>query len=86
MCIAASSNFLINAEIMRKYVFGLAILRTLLHIISDELDRGAQAVYPNAMEARFRFQKDVTVEHTDIIGDYQSWHQYVTIDRHEDVE
>lgn len=49
-------------------------------ILSDDLDRGAQAVYSDAMEARFRFEIDVTMEHTDTIRDYQSWHQYFTVD------
>ena len=43
-------------------------------------------MYPDAMEARFRFQMDVTTKHIDTIRDYQSWHKYVTIDQHEDVE
>ena len=43
-------------------------------------------MYPNAMKAKVRFQMDVTAEHTDTIRDYRAWHQYVTIDQHEDVE
>ena len=43
-------------------------------------------MYLDAMEARFKFQMDVTTEHTDTLKDYQSWHQYVTVDQHEDVE
>lgn len=39
------------------------------------------AVYADAMEARVRFQKDVTLEHTNIIKDYRSWHQYVTVEK-----
>jgi len=75
-----------NPDIMHKYVAGPATLKTLMHMILDELNRGAQEVYLNAMEARVRFQTDVTVEHTDTIKDYQYWHQYVTVDQHEDVE
>ena len=54
----------------------------MMHMLSDELDRGARSMYPDAMEARFRFQTDVTTEHMDTMKDYQSWHQYVTVDQH----
>ena len=43
-------------------------------------------MYPDAMEARVHFQKDVTLEYTDTIVDYQAWHQFATVDHHEDVE
>lgn len=86
MHITTNPNLPISADIMCKYVAGLATLRMLLHILSDELDRGAQVVYLDAMEARFRFQTDVMAEHTNTIRDYQSWRQYVNVDQHEDVE
>ena len=57
-----------------------------MHILLDELERVVWAVYPDGMEARFRFQTNVTVEHINTIKDYQYWHQYVTVDQHEDVE
>ena len=69
---ATSPKFPISASIMHKYVAGPATLKTMMHILIDELDRGARAVYPYAMEARFKFQRDVTAEHTDTIKDYQS--------------
>jgi len=56
-----------------------------MHILLDKLDRGARAVYPNAMETRVRFQTDVTAEHTNTIKDYKSY-QNVNVDQHEDVE
>lgn len=83
MRIATSPNLSINVDIMHKYVVGLAAL---MRMLSDKLDRGAWAVYLDAMEARVKFQKDVTLEHIDTIKDYRSWHQYVTIDHHEDVK
>ena len=86
MCIATSPDLPINVDIMQKYVVGPATLKTMMHMLSDELDRGARAVYPDAMEARFRFLMDVIAEHTNTLKDYQSWHQYVTVDQHEDVE
>ena len=76
----------ISANIMRKYVASLAILKTMMHMLIDELDRGSREMYPDAMEARFRFQMDVTVKHTNTLKYYQSWHQYATDDHLEDVE
>ena len=55
MCIATNLDLPISANIMHKYVASIAALNTMVHMLSDELDRGAQAVYPDAMEARFRF-------------------------------
>jgi len=71
---------------MHKYVVGSSTLKTMMCMLSDKLDRGAQAVYLDAMKARVGFQTDVTVEHTDTIKDYRSWHQYVTVDQHDDVD
>jgi len=65
MCIATSPDLPINKDIMRKYVAGLTTLKTMMHMIYDELERAAQAVYHNAMEVKVRFQTDVTTEHTD---------------------
>jgi len=71
---------------MHKYVVGLATLKIMMHMIANELDRGAREVYPDAMEAKVRLQTYVTVEHLKTIRDYRAWHQYVTLDKHEDVE
>lgn len=76
----------ISANSMHKYVTVQAALKVMMHILSNELCRGAGAVYPDVMEARFRSQKGVTLKHTDTIADYRSWHQFTTIDHHEDVE
>ena len=86
MCTATNPDLPISVNIMHKYVSGPATLKTMMCMLTDKLDRGAQAVYPDAMEARFRLQTDVTAEHTDTLKYYQSWHQYVTVDQHEDVE
>jgi len=61
MCIATSSDLAISADIMQNYVIGLTTLKTMMCMLSNELDKGAQVVYPDAMEARFCFQKDVTL-------------------------
>lgn len=86
MCITTSPDLPISADIMHKYVVGPTTLKTMMHILSDELTRGPWAVFPDAMEARVRFQTDATAEHTGTINDYWSWHQYVTVDQHENVE
>ena len=86
MCITTNQDLPVSTNTMHKYLRGLATLRTMMHMLSDELDRGAQVVYPDAMEARLRFQTDVTAEHMDTIRCYQSWHQYVIVDQHEDVK
>lgn len=61
MRIATNPDFPISVDIMRNYVVGPAKFKTVMHIILDELDRGAQAVYLDAMEARLRQDMDVTV-------------------------
>ena len=86
MRIATNLDLPISAYIMQKYVVGPATLKTMMHILLDELDKGAREVYLDAMEARVRFQTDVTAEHTETIKDYRSWHQYVIVDQHVDVE
>lgn len=55
-------------------------------MLSYELGRGAKPVYSNATEARVFFHKDVTIEYTNTITDYQAWHLFATINHHEDVE
>ena len=74
MRIATNTNLEISADTMHQYVGGLATLKTMMHMLLDELDRGARAVYPDVMEARVRFYKYVTTEYTDTIADYQAWH------------
>ena len=61
MRITTNPDFPISVDIMRNYVVGPAKFKTMMHIILDELDRGAQAVYLDAMEARLRLDMDVTV-------------------------
>jgi len=69
MCIATSPDFPINPDITHKYIASLGALKTMMHILSDELERGAREVYPNVVEARVRFHKDVTFEYMDTIAD-----------------
>jgi len=86
MRIATNLDFPICIDIMCKYIVGPTTLKKMTSMLTDELDKGARAVYPNAMEAKFKFQTDVTTEHMDTLKDYHSWNQYVIIDQHEDVK
>ena len=72
MHITTSPDLPISADIMHKYVAGPATLKTMLRMLSDELDRGARAMYPNSMEVKVNFQMDVTTEHMDTIRDYRA--------------
>ena len=71
---------------MHQYVVGLDALKTMIHMLSDELDRGAKSVYLDATEARVHFKQDVTIEHVNTITGYKAWHQFSTFDHREDVE
>jgi len=86
MRITTNTQLEISADTMHQYVVGPATLKTMMHMLSDELDKGAKSVYPDATKARVRFQKDVTREYTDIITNYQAWHRFATVDHREDVE
>ncbi len=83
---ASNTNLQMSGDNIHQYVTGLAALKTMMWMLSDELDKGAKSVYPDATEARFRFHKDVTIEYADTIIDYQAWHQFTTVDHCEDVE
>lgn len=86
MRISTSPDLSISADIMDKHVVGLTALKTMMRILSDELDKGARVVYLDVVETRVSFQKDVTLEQTNTIMDYQSWHQYATANHNEDVK
>ena len=86
MRIATNADLEISTYTIHQYVVGLIALKTMMRMLSDELDRGAKSVHLDATEARVCFQKDVTIEYTDTITDYQAWHQFTTIDHHKDVE
>ena len=86
MHLATNPNFPISANIMHKYFVVPTMLKIMMCMILDELDRGSRTVYPDVMEERVRFYKDVTLERKDTIVDYRSWHQLATVDKNEDVE
>jgi len=86
MCMVTNTHLEIDTDAMHQYVASLATFKAMVCMLSNELDRGAISVYPDAMEARVHFQRDVTIEHTDTITDDQAWHQFATIDHHNDVK
>ena len=72
LCMVTSTHLEISIDTTHQYVAGPTALKTMMRMLSDELDRGAISVYPDAMEARLHFQEDVTIEHMNIITDDQS--------------
>jgi len=54
MCITTNPYLPIGADIMHKYVAGLAALKKMMRILSDKFKRGAQVVYLDVMEVRVR--------------------------------
>ena len=86
MRIDTSADLAISVDTMHQYVVGPTALKTMMCMLSDELDKRAKVVYPDAIVARVRFQKDVITEYTDTIVDYQSWHHFRNVDHHEDVK
>lgn len=68
--IATNLDLVISADTMHKYVFGLAALKKMMHMLSNDLERGARALYPDSMKERVHFEKDVTLEYTYTIENY----------------
>ena len=73
MHVASIVDLEINTNTMHQHVAGPTVLQTMMCMLSDEVDRGAKSVYPDEIEARVFFQKDVTIEYIDTIRGYQSW-------------
>lgn len=86
MHIVTSGNLDMRTNTMHRYVVAPASLKTMMRMLSDELHRGVKSVYPDATETRVRFQKDFTTNYMDTIIDYQSWHQFATINHREYVK
>ena len=55
MRITTSSDLAVSVDTMHQYVVGPATLKIMMHMLLDDLDRGARAVYPDAIEARVHF-------------------------------
>lgn len=86
MCIATSADLQMSGDTMENNVVGMTSINTIMHMLSDKLDRDAKSVHPDAMEVRVFFQNEVTTEYADTIIDYQAWHHFDVIDHGEDVE
>jgi len=71
MHMVTSTHLKINTDTMDQYVVGPTALKMMMHMLSDELDRGAISMYSDATEARVHFQKDVTFECVNTIKDNQ---------------
>ena len=55
-----SDDLQLSAKNMQRYISGPATLKTVLHMLQDELDRGFMTIYPESMEARVCFDKYIT--------------------------
>jgi len=86
MRITTRADLVISENTMHQYVSSSTALKTMMHMLLDELDRGARVVYLDAMEVGVGFQKYVTKGYTNTIVDYQAWHQFTTVNPHEDVK
>lgn len=75
---ATNDNLELIAQNMQKYIGGPVMVKTMLHMLEDELDKGSKTIYPKSMQARVRYQKDTIKQFGDIIAQYQAWYQYVT--------
>lgn len=56
MHVSTSVDLEISADTMHQYIVSSAALKTMMHMLSDELDRGGKSVYPDVIEARVFFQ------------------------------
>ena len=74
MRIATNADLQMSTNTMHRHVASLATLKTMMHMLFDELDRGAKSVYLDVMEARVIFQRDVTTNYANTITEYQAWH------------
>jgi len=52
---------------MNNYIDGPVKINTMLHMLQNELDIGSNNIYSDAMEARFRYDKDTIKHFGDII-------------------
>jgi len=72
MPMATNIYLQVSANNMKMYIFGLALLRTELHMLQDELDRGSKSVYPEEMEERVCFHEEIIKKYVDTIVHYQA--------------
>lgn len=74
MCMVTNTYLEISIDTMHEYVACPTALKTVMCILSNELDKGSISVYADAMEVRVFFQQDVTIERIDTITNDQAWH------------
>ncbi len=74
MCMLTSTHSEIIIDTMHQYVDGLSALKMMMHMLSDELDKGAISMYADATKARVFFQQDVTIKHMNTITNNEAWH------------
>jgi len=44
---------------MQKYIGGPITIKTMLHMLQDELEKGSKTIYPEVMEEIFCYQKHI---------------------------
>ena len=70
---------------MQRYISGLTTIKTMLHMLQDELDKDFRTISPEAMEESVFFDKDVIKQYGDIIEQYQASYQFVNEDHCKEV-
>ena len=70
MRVATSDDLQLSAKNMQMYISGPTTLKIVLRMLHDELDKGFRTIYPEAMEARLCFEKEITKQYEDTIEKY----------------
>ena len=50
------------------------MVNNMIHMLEDELDKGSNTIYLEAMEERVCYKKDAIKQFGDIITEYNAWH------------
>jgi len=74
ICMVTIKHSEISTNTMHQYVARPTSLKTMMHIISDELDRRTIVVDPDATEARHHYEQDVNIKLTNTITENQTSH------------
>ena len=67
---ATNDDLELNTPNIHKHIDGPVMVKTMLHMLQDELDKGSKTIYPESMEARVRYQKYTIKQFWDIIVQY----------------
>jgi len=57
---ATNDKLQLSAENMQKYIGSPTILKIVLYMLQDVLGRGLRTIYPEAIDERVQFYKDIT--------------------------